>query len=324
MPKKKLRRRPAKKRSGNKPKNPPCPEEPRLNLLACGCYGCHIVDESTPWILGCEGGVLPLTASEAAAASDDDEHYVELELLRDGGDAGGPPVGVLAVSNRDSASTRVAYVSLAGARAGDVLTLLDGLGERLSVGRTSWLSSEAEGGSGEGECGAIADSENAGESGGESVVVGGGESNGGAGGELVACVTFVVLVPPLTAIYMARTLIADSVEFSLAQLSFPLRPHPDPDGARQATTPRLAQFPLRGNGPFLCTQGFGGRLTHFFPESYHAVDFRCDEGTEVLAVADGVVIEVEQACHYTGIHLRTCNPPPNAARRRAAATYYAT
>lgn len=37
-------------------------------------------------------------------------------------------------------------------------------------------------------------------------------------------------------------------------------------------------FPLEGEGPFLCTQGINGGLTHFFAGSYHAVDFRCPVG----------------------------------------------
>jgi murein DD-endopeptidase MepM/ murein hydrolase activator NlpD len=53
---------------------------------------------------------------------------------------------------------------------------------------------------------------------------------------------------------------------------------------------------------FLCTQGMGGRLTHFFKESHHAIDFRCDEGTEVLAMADGVVTEISQTNVVTGCH----------------------
>ena len=52
---------------------------------------------------------------------------------------------------------------------------------------------------------------------------------------------------------------------------------------------------------FLCTQGEGGRLTHFFSGNQHAVDFRCPVGTELLAVADGVVVEVCDKNTLTGI-----------------------
>ena len=66
--------------------------------------------------------------------------------------------------------------------------------------------------------------------------------------------------------------------------------------------PHDFSFPLRGDW-FLCTQGAGGRLSHFVHAStYYAVDFRCEPGTPVLAVADGTVIDVQ--CHHktTSIH----------------------
>jgi murein DD-endopeptidase MepM/ murein hydrolase activator NlpD len=43
-------------------------------------------------------------------------------------------------------------------------------------------------------------------------------------------------------------------------------------------------------------------MTHFFKESYHAIDFRCAEGTPVLALACGVVTEVTQSAVVSGIH----------------------
>jgi murein DD-endopeptidase MepM/ murein hydrolase activator NlpD len=53
---------------------------------------------------------------------------------------------------------------------------------------------------------------------------------------------------------------------------------------------------------YLCTQGVGGTLTHFFRGNYHAVDFRCDIGTPVLAVGNGKVKQVrDQHGHVSGI-----------------------
>lgn len=52
---------------------------------------------------------------------------------------------------------------------------------------------------------------------------------------------------------------------------------------------------------FLCTQGEGGRLTHFFSGNQHAIDFRCPVGTELLAVADAVVVEACDKNTLTGI-----------------------
>ena len=50
-------------------------------------------------------------------------------------------------------------------------------------------------------------------------------------------------------------------------------------------------FPLpAAGGPYLCTQGAGGLLSHYAHAStFHAVDFRCAEGTDVLAIGPGVV-----------------------------------
>ena len=70
-------------------------------------------------------------------------------------------------------------------------------------------------------------------------------------------------------------------------------------GASAGSVPVAASVP---SSPFLCTQGFGGRLTHFFPESFHAFDLRCVEGTEVVALADGVVREVLELNDLTGVH----------------------
>merc|ERR1711865_541141 len=66
---------------------------------------------------------------------------------------------------------------------------------------------------------------------------------------------------------------------------------------------QVGVFPLPAkDGPFLCTQGVGGHLSHFFPESYHAIDLRCDCGTPVLSIGDGVVVEVNLKHTCSGIH----------------------
>ena len=64
---------------------------------------------------------------------------------------------------------------------------------------------------------------------------------------------------------------------------------------------QVLDFPLGGEGPFLCSQGFGGQFTHFYPSTFHAVDLECAVGTPVLAVADGVVVEVHQDAEVTGV-----------------------
>lgn len=52
---------------------------------------------------------------------------------------------------------------------------------------------------------------------------------------------------------------------------------------------------------FLCTQGVEGQLTHYFSGNLHAIDFRCDVGTPLLAVEDGEVVEVKDGNTLTGI-----------------------
>jgi hypothetical protein len=73
--------------------------------------------------------------------------------------------------------------------------------------------------------------------------------------------------------------------------------HPSPTD----THSRTIRFPLGGDGPFKCTQGEGGHLTHFFSGNLHAVDFQCPVGTPILAVGDGVVVDVKDSHRLTGI-----------------------
>jgi len=62
-------------------------------------------------------------------------------------------------------------------------------------------------------------------------------------------------------------------------------------------------FPLPASqGPYLCTQGVGGHLTHFFPESFHAIDLRCSCNTPVLCIGNGVVREVCESHSCGGVH----------------------
>ena len=64
-------------------------------------------------------------------------------------------------------------------------------------------------------------------------------------------------------------------------------------------------FPLpREGGPWLCTQASGGLLSHYAHAStFHAVDFRCPEGTPCLAIADGVIHAVDVSHKDGGIHV---------------------
>lgn len=65
------------------------------------------------------------------------------------------------------------------------------------------------------------------------------------------------------------------------------------------------RFPLDGQGPYVCSQGMGELFTHHFAETFHAIDIDCPIGTDVVAVADGIVIDVKQDKAVSGIHC--CN-----------------
>jgi len=66
------------------------------------------------------------------------------------------------------------------------------------------------------------------------------------------------------------------------------------------TFPLLADHGVR----YLCTQEAGGSLTHFaHPSTYHAVDFRCDIGTPVVAIFDAEVIEIRNETNESGVHV---------------------
>ena len=118
-------------------------------------------------------------------------------------------------------------------------------------------------------------------------------------GAVSSCVTFIILSPPQSFAHLCYIdcddLLAVRIESDVQKWSR----HPSPDDCHQ----RLLGFPLRceEEGPFLCTQGEGGTLTHFFSGNLHAVDFRCDVGTPLVAVGHGTVIESNDANKLSGI-----------------------
>ncbi|CAE7158448.1 unnamed protein product, partial [Symbiodinium pilosum] len=70
------------------------------------------------------------------------------------------------------------------------------------------------------------------------------------------------------------------------------------------TAGRVYGFPLAG-GPFKCSQGPGGKLTHFAHAStYHAVDLDCPVGTAVVAMADGTITEIRDGETASGVDVR--------------------
>ena len=124
------------------------------------------------------------------------------------------------------------------------------------------------------------------------------------GDDGIACVTLVLLIPPLTMAEVCAIEVEDgspgSVRLSSDCLDW--EPHSDPNSTALLV---LERFPLAGDGPWLCSQGAGGGLTHFsHPSTYHAIDLECRVGTPVVAVGDGVITDVRDRCCASGIHVK--------------------
>ena len=118
-------------------------------------------------------------------------------------------------------------------------------------------------------------------------------------GKQASCVTFIVLCPPRTFAHLCsldlpegKALMDVTIDSDVQDWS----KHPNPQDEHS----QQVGFPLAG-GPYLCTQGEGGHLTHFFSGNLHAIDFRCPVGTEMLAVGDGVIVDVQDKHTLSGV-----------------------
>lgn len=113
------------------------------------------------------------------------------------------------------------------------------------------------------------------------------------------CVTFIILCPPCTFCHLCTVDLEEYQSITDVQIESDVQEwnrHPNPNDEHAL---RIG-FPLQG-GPFLCTQSEGGHLTHFFSGNLHALDFRCDLGSPLVAVANGVVASVCDDNTLTGI-----------------------
>mmetsp|Transcript_22722 Transcript_22722/g.34365 ORF Transcript_22722/g.34365 Transcript_22722/m.34365 type:complete len:330 (-) Transcript_22722:138-1127(-) len=115
-------------------------------------------------------------------------------------------------------------------------------------------------------------------------------------GETASCITFIVLCPPTTFVHLCYLTTDDVLSVKIESDVQGWSKHPSPDD----THPQLLGFPL-AQGPFLCTQGEHGHLTHFFSGNLHAIDLRCPIGTPLLAVGDGIVVQSNTNKSLTGI-----------------------
>lgn len=120
-------------------------------------------------------------------------------------------------------------------------------------------------------------------------------------GSTQVCTTLIVLCPPRTFVHLCSVedeRIRDNPDLlNLDSDVQEWRRHPCPEDAHAQTI----RFPLQGDGPFLCTQGVGGHLTHFFSGNLHAIDFRCPVGTPLVSAFEGVVVDVTDHHRLTGI-----------------------
>ncbi|GAX20533.1 hypothetical protein FisN_3Hh618 [Fistulifera solaris] len=130
-------------------------------------------------------------------------------------------------------------------------------------------------------------------------------------GETNQVTTLIVLCPPETFAHLCVLLPQEETDKPTSQIDLeqlrlesdvqPWNQHPDPSDVYHDL---ILAFPLRTdstNPSFLCTQGIHGHLTHFFSGNLHAIDFQCPVGTPLLAVADAVVVQVQDHHECTGI-----------------------
>lgn len=261
--------------------------------LVCGCVleaidGCHLAGDGH----GTDWPVSQRKRMRHEVKAEDGQHPVIVEVVPSG--VAGQQIGSLAVTN-NTAKSMVVYLSAVCDKdeGSKLLQFYDRQGNLLKLG-TSLINNEEQEEVGEEEV--------------EDLSRGAGPApvpTQMSKYRSVDCITFVLVLDP----YMVMTPASVNVvpfytrEASMSKLAFELEPHPAPDGVDPVVFPC---FPLQPSevdpGPFLCTQSRGGRLTHFFKESYHAIDLRCNVGTYLLAVADGVVTEVKDKTIVHGIY----------------------
>uniref|UniRef100_A0A0G4HJ56 M23ase beta-sheet core domain-containing protein n=1 Tax=Chromera velia CCMP2878 TaxID=1169474 RepID=A0A0G4HJ56_9ALVE len=123
-------------------------------------------------------------------------------------------------------------------------------------------------------------------------------------GEVHPCTTFILVLGPCTIVEVCEIVMSEEERDGELDLHSDVQvlkkrenPSPSPSAA-------VIAFPFKVEcGPLLCTQGFGGHFTHFFPNTFHAIDFRCPVGMPVVAVGNGQVTGVRDGSQVSGIHV---------------------
>jgi murein DD-endopeptidase MepM/ murein hydrolase activator NlpD len=238
------------------------------NLYVPGAPGCHCVPgvgiPSWMMVHPWSGGGEDAEPEAYASAR---AEAVTVQLVDS--DAG---ASMLQLTNR-SLETVAAYISASCAYGAGSLKFFGGDGEALQVGEAC-------------------------------VPLVGDCDNGKRETKRIDCITFVATAPAQSVTQLAhadpRPFVSGEATISLQTIPFETNGW----GLFRAPPPELcfAQFPLPAPGPYLCTQGCGGMLTHYFAQSFHAFDFRCPVGTPLLAMADGVITILSEEATASGIH----------------------
>lgn len=118
-------------------------------------------------------------------------------------------------------------------------------------------------------------------------------------GNVLNCTTLICTIPPLHIVDVGfLTNYTEAIYSDIKELK-----HSESSSSLETVT--LCFFPLEisKTSSYLCTQGFNGTLTHFFPQTKYALDFRCAVGTPVLAVGDGEIVQIRDSSTVSGIHV---------------------
>lgn len=123
-------------------------------------------------------------------------------------------------------------------------------------------------------------------------------------GATTPCTTLIVLVPPATLLRLCRLQLPKRAVLVVDSDVSAWIPAPVSSSLLDVAALPCYSFPLEGAGPFLCTQGWGGALTHFMSAStWHALDFRVSVGTPLRSLAAGTVASVRVGTRCSGIHV---------------------
>eukprot|EP01090_Pellita_catalonica_P003181 TRINITY_DN12824_c0_g1_i3.p1 TRINITY_DN12824_c0_g1~~TRINITY_DN12824_c0_g1_i3.p1 ORF type:complete len:333 (+),score=36.46 TRINITY_DN12824_c0_g1_i3:110-1108(+) len=114
------------------------------------------------------------------------------------------------------------------------------------------------------------------------------------------CVTLVLVLNAMHIMDTCYIKIADIQQLQLHSDVQVLKFHPAP---YQFSNEHIYAFPLAGDGPYLCSQGIGGKFTHFQSGTFHAYDLQAPIGTEVLAIGAGTIVDVKDSNSASGIHV---------------------